>query len=173
MDLKYKDNNINIKEINKISFSYYYYEGHIKNYTFNGYGKLINTKTGDLYQGYFIDGLPNGKGKEETILNIYEGDFKDGKYHGIGNLIFKNELEYKGEFKNGEYYGFGNIDFENGDHYTGNFENSEYNGKGILNFKNGDYYHGNFKDGKYHGEGILKQGEFYFKGNFYNGDIMI
>ena len=40
---------------------------------------------GQIYEGQFRDGMPNGQGKETYPSgNSYIGDFVDGTYHGKG-----------------------------------------------------------------------------------------
>ena len=40
----------------------------------------------------------------------YEGEMKDGEYHGKGKLYCADgELQYEGEFKNSEYDGYGKL----------------------------------------------------------------
>ena len=37
----------------------------------------------------------------------YEGEFRDGKKHGVGKLVMKDGSFYEGEFKDGEMNGKG------------------------------------------------------------------
>ena len=52
----------------------------------NGKGKMIYTN-GDIYEGDFIDGIPNVKGKYTFSEDgVYEGDFANGSFNGKGIL---------------------------------------------------------------------------------------
>ena len=55
----------------------------------------------------------------------YEGEYKDGKYHGQGTETWSDGYKYEGEWKNGKR-----------------------NGQGILSLSDGDKYEGEWKDGE-------------------------
>ena len=59
---------------------------------------------------------------------FFEGEFKDGEYHGKGKLTFDNGDVYEGEFKDGEYHGMGKATLANGDVLEGIFQENEYLG---------------------------------------------
>ena len=44
----------------------------------------------------------------------YEGEHKDGKYHGQGTETWSDGDKYEGEFKNGKYHGQGTLTFPDG-----------------------------------------------------------
>ena len=51
-----------------------------------------------------------GEGRGKYIYphgGKYEGDWRNGKYHGQGTLTYPEGDEYVGEFKDGEYHGQG------------------------------------------------------------------
>jgi len=65
--------------------------------------------------------------------NYYIGQVKNGKPNGKGKIYGKNDiLIYEGDFMNGLYEGIGNIYLGNDKYYYGNFKNGKYNGKGVL-----------------------------------------
>eukprot|EP00009_Paramoeba_aestuarina_P018460 CAMPEP_0201529764 /NCGR_PEP_ID=MMETSP0161_2-20130828/42728_1 /ASSEMBLY_ACC=CAM_ASM_000251 /TAXON_ID=180227 /ORGANISM="Neoparamoeba aestuarina, Strain SoJaBio B1-5/56/2" /LENGTH=200 /DNA_ID=CAMNT_0047931737 /DNA_START=110 /DNA_END=709 /DNA_ORIENTATION=- len=137
---------------------------------------------GGVYDGLWVDGLPNGKGKYITPLMSFEGDFRNGSLRGRGTAKFTTGASYTGEWVNGamdgqgiyvnvtgdkyvgsfkrdRYHGNGKMEYKNGDLYVGKFLNSMAHGKGRLEFKKGDYFcifDGHFEEGLYHGEGTLK-----------------
>jgi len=45
-------------------------------------------KDGSIYEGFFANGLPNGKGRKinHEDLEVYTGDFVDGLKHGDGTV---------------------------------------------------------------------------------------
>ena len=80
----------------------------------------------------------------------YEGEWKNGKYHGQGIMTFPDGSMYEGEFKDGEYNGQGTFTFPDGGKYVGSW-------KGGLKW-NGTYYdqNGNIT-GKYVNGEWIKQ----------------
>ena len=120
----------------------------------------------------------------------YEGEIKNGLFHGQGTYYFVNGDKYVGEFKESLEHGQGTYYYANGDRYEGKFKEGLEHGKGILYYEDGDKYDGEFKNGLSHGKGIhyfedgdryegqfindfmLGQGTFYFKdGDRYEGEI--
>ena len=91
-----------------------------------GRGKLVNRETGGLYEGYFRDDIPFGIGR--IILqngDYYEGFTQNMKPEGKGLLVV-NEGKYifNGEFKNGLKHGIGEEQRENGVLIKGSFKNN-------------------------------------------------
>ena len=77
------------------------YIGEVKKGKPNGREKLfyIGSYDGDLYEGDFKDGEPDGKGKyTHKNGNIYDGDFVKDKAHGRGIFYCRNGDRYEGEF---------------------------------------------------------------------------
>ena len=79
----------------------------------------------------------------------YEGEIKDGKYHGQGTLFFYSYddiIKYEGEFKDGKYHGQGKLFY---------YYYKDYKAKRRQ-------YEGEFENGKYHGfihlHDLLKEG---------------
>lgn len=54
---------------------------------------------GDMYEGDYREGKPNGKGKY-TWKNIitYEGQFVEGYRHGKGIIKSPNGMKFEGDF---------------------------------------------------------------------------
>lgn len=109
-----------------------------------------------IYEGYFKEGFENGEGINYTKSldsNDYSfdiGEFKKDTWNGQMKVYHGNILIYDGETKNGNYhgkgtqyyYGTGNIQYE------GEFANSEYQGKGTLYDEQGNIIHkGEFVEG--------------------------
>jgi hypothetical protein len=78
----------------------------------------------------------------------YDGNFKDGKYHGQGILIIPNGNEYVGEFKNGKINGYGVYTWPDGSSYKGEWLDEKYHGYGIITYSDGKTKEGNFNNGK-------------------------
>ena len=97
-------------------------------------GQGILTHKDYKYDGEWLDGKRNGYGVLEknkpkkiksntNYIHLYEGYFKDDKFHGDGSLTYYNNIIWTGIFKDGKQ-------FEG--HY--NHENY-YNSNDILGFK--------------------------------------
>lgn len=134
------------------------YGGTFKNGEYDGY--FIFSSQHLIGTGVFIEGRLNGKGRIMYACGIsYEGDFKNGNYHGFGIKYI-----YKDNFKDGNYHGFGIDDIPYLSKYEGYWEYGKENGKGTYTNWNG-VYEGDYIDGKKHGYGILE----YSSGNKYDG----
>ena len=96
-----------------------------------------------IYEGGYLNGLRNGKGKEYNFINgelEYEGEFLNGKWNGKGKKYFRGQLDYEGEYINNIRNGKG----------------KEYDNKGILRYE-GEYLEGRKWSGKgYNNQGILE-----------------
>ena len=64
--------------------------------------------------------LDNGNGTE------YFGEFKNGKYHGVGIYTESNGYNYEGEFQKGKMHGQGEETFGGGSKYVGQFKDFKY-----------------------------------------------
>ena len=62
----------------------------------------------------------------------YEGDMKDGWYHGKGTFTYPSGVKYVGEFYKGQFHGKGTLIYKNGGYYEGVWEH----GKKVS----GDYF---------------------------------
>ena len=120
--------------------------------------------------------LREGKGLyQHSDGQSYLGEWHLGKMHGFGKLYFSNKkLRYEGDFKNGRFHGNGTeyaesqirereeeIEDEyikifkgNWIKYEGHFVDDKRSGPGRIYFRKG-WWRGNFKDGQPHGEGIF------------------
>jgi hypothetical protein len=111
------------------------------------YGDIYKNEDGDLYDGEFKDGKPNGHGKLTSAdTSVYEGEFKDGIPNGEGTYVGDGK-KYVGNFDDGLPSGYGKI-IENGEEYEGEFENGERHGKGKLKRANGEVSEVEYKNGK-------------------------
>ena len=72
----------------------------------NGIGKLYDVFSGELeFEGVFLKGKKwNGKGKcyNENFIILYEGEFLKGKLNGKGKEYKSRKLIFEGEYINGE-----------------------------------------------------------------------
>lgn len=133
---------------------------------------------GDLFEGYFLNGKKNGRGKYTWANgNVYDGNWVDGKCTGKGRISWSsgasfdgewkdNQMSegkysyadgsvYEGSFKNGKRDGYGNRIYKDGDKYEGRWQSGSRNGKGVYTWADGDVYDGEWKDDKRCGVGRM------------------
>ena len=133
---------------------------------------------GDLFEGYFINGKKNGRGKYIWANgNVYDGNWVDGKCTGKGRIswssgasfdgewkdnqmsegkyIYADGSVYEGSFKNGKRDGYGKRIYTSGDKYEGRWQSGSRNGKGVYTWADGDVYDGEWKDDKRCGVGRM------------------
>lgn len=138
----------------------------------------------------------NGVGKlEVNDGSIYEGRFREGKFHGNGKLTFSNKIWMESEFEDSvvkkvnkfnkpdgticegnwdsTLTGQGTCNLPDGSTYTGDFLNGDIEGKGSLRTidkKDGYTYKGGFLSNSFHGYGemVFNNGDSY-KGDFKDG----
>ena len=140
--------------------------------------------------------LYNSFNSENKVYKLYEGGFKNGKYHGEGvlynpeNLYDKEEIYederifdrytiksprviYKGGFYGGLYDGQGISYYDSGEiEYVGGWDAGKKSGKGTLYGKNSNIiYTGEWENGYYNGKGTLfdEKEELKYSGDFING----
>ena len=139
----------------------------------NGKGKMINLMDGSEYEGDVVQGKKEGKGilkfKDGTI---YEGEFKDDDFNGNGILKYNNGRKYEGNFKEGKMDGNGKFIWEDGKTYIGSYVNDKKHGQGKLIYNNDKYYEGSWVNNKQHGEGTLYLNGKFLKGQFRFGKII-
>ncbi|XP_027964055.1 MORN repeat-containing protein 1 [Eumetopias jubatus] len=99
----------------------------------------------------------------------YEGEWKGGKKHGQGKLLFKDGSYYEGKFVDGEITGEGcRLWASSGNTYSGQFVLGEPQGHGVMKYKAGGHYEGEFSHGLREGHGHLvdRDGQAYW-GSFH------
>ncbi|XP_013359630.1 PREDICTED: MORN repeat-containing protein 1 isoform X2 [Chinchilla lanigera] len=86
----------------------------------------------------------------------YEGEWKGGKKHGHGKLVFKDGSYYEGEFVDGEITGQGCRHWAwSGNIYAGQFVLGEPQGHGVMTYGAGGCYKGELCHGLREGQGVL------------------
>eukprot|EP00071_Canis_lupus_P033795 XP_022267352.1 MORN repeat-containing protein 4 isoform X1 [Canis lupus familiaris] len=89
-----------------------------------------------------------------------------------GSFTYSSGEEYRGEWKEGRRHGFGQLMFADGGTYLGHFENGLFNGFGVLTFSDGSRYEGEFAQGKFNGVGVfIRHDNMTFEGEFKNGRV--
>ena len=134
---------------------------------------------GDVYEGEFKDGTFHGKGVYHYLSehhlsagDKYEGGYRDGERHGKGTYYSQNGV-ISGEWTKNWMNGEGRYEFSNGESYEGQLvEGGIPDGRGVYAWTNGERYEGEYKQGERTGHGT------YFhmdgsetEGEFVNGEI--
>ena len=102
---------------------------------------------GDLFEGYFLNGKKNGRGKYTwTNGDVYDGNWVDGKRTGKGRITWSNGDTYEGEWKDGKLCGRGKL-IQYG---------KSPSGETYMKYS----YDGEWLDSKEHGHGICVEGDF-------------
>jgi hypothetical protein len=116
---------------------------------------------GDVFEGEWAAGMPNGKGTYYYLANNqhkgtkYVGDFNNGSRDGQGAYFYADGSRYVGEWRNDQKHGLGTYTDAEGGTYVGQFKEDNRNGEGTYIASNGDKYIGEFKFEKYHGQGTF------------------
>lgn len=149
------------------------YSGEFKHGLRHGKG-VLTRENQCMYDGYWCQGVRQGKGKEVVGNTVYEGEFMKGVRHGQGVLSrLDGQLIYSGEWKWGKKNGEGKELFKGGIEYQGSYLDNRCEGKG-KQFQNGVLlYEGEFVNGLREGEGVLYDdaGNVKMKGVFRRGKM--
>lgn len=97
-----------------------------------GRGILVK-KDGAIYEGWFRNNKFHGRGRVISAQgDMYDGELRDGKEYGHGTFIWADGSKYVGEMKDGERNGHGIYEWPDGEKYEGGFVNSKREGKGAF-----------------------------------------
>ena len=171
---------INIANYKHFSGKYVIYE--------NGIGKEYSFTDNKLkYEGEFLHGMRNGKGKEyKEDRVIFEGEYLNGKRNGNGKeyiyIGFLQKLDFEGSYLNGLRSGEGkeyqftkyNEDGDDGLAFEGSYLNGLRQGKGkeYFSITGSLIFEGEYSKGKRNGKGkeynINDEDELVFEGNYLN-----
>ena len=113
----------------------------------------------DTYEGEMIGKTRNGYGilRNQRNSEIYNGDWKMDKFHGIGAFTNSSCEKFEGFF---DYKNFGVLG-KKWKKYEGDFLEGKKQGLGRLYLGNDESFHGYFKDDMINGKGtfLRKNGE--------------
>ena len=102
--------------------------------------------------------------------STYQGDIKDGLFHGRGTWKLKEGGFYRGEFKDGLMHGEGRFEDQFGDVYEGQFSNGVATGEFTVTSKDPVYqYQGSLVAWRFEGQGTYQNEEERYVGEFDNG----
>lgn len=139
-------------------------------------GQLSGVDNGCSYEiGY----CGHGKLYLRNIHEVYEGDFLNNKYDGLGKLVKKEDNEYgeafsyEGSFSSGKFHGFGTLYDKNHKMiYNGEWSSGKRFGTGTAYNENGSIlYRGSWSSDNYDGFGTLfnTDGSVKYSGNWFHG----
>ena len=97
----------------------------------------------------------------------YQGEWKQGKKHGMGIFTLGDGSSYEGNFLNGEMTGIGLRRWADGSTYSGSFKFGEMEGEGLYISNTGEKYEGTMKNNQRHGDGELTKAS----GDVYQGEF--
>ena len=147
------------------------YKGEWRDDKPNGGGRM-EFPNNDLYEGEWKNGMMDGEGiyrfydlKKDEFTSSYEGQFAEGKRHGVGRMVFPNHTFYVGQWQGDKRVGSGFATFPNGDSFQGLWQNDQMM-RGVYALANGDRYDGEISDGKFNGYGKY----FFVDGKWYDGE---
>jgi serine/threonine protein kinase len=114
---------------------------------------------GSEYYGSLDSGRPTGKGTMifKKAGTRYDGDFKNGKRHGCGKVLYPPNSSYEyyiGQFENDKFEGLGTMRWKDGSEYRGQFRNYQCEGQGRIQLADGSVRSGEWKGGDLIGTNI-------------------
>ncbi|KRW99994.1 hypothetical protein PPERSA_05497 [Pseudocohnilembus persalinus] len=152
------------------------YEGEVDASLRNGYGIFNAPNQEAVYEGYWKDGMRDGKGKITFKSGaIYEGNFQQGKKNGDGKMTYPSGNYYEGQWQQDKKCGYGTMNWLTAkEKYYGNWKNNLQNGFGVHiwleNRGEGkqlrNRYEGEWLNGERHGFGTF----YYANGSKYEGE---
>ncbi|POM81354.1 Hypothetical protein PHPALM_689 [Phytophthora palmivora] len=147
------------------------YDGAWENDQRCGYGHCVISCGRETYSGQWRANAFHGTGQyTDAEGSIYEGEFVQGKKHGVGKVIapvvevqsdctIQNHTEqYSGEWRDGCREGLGDAIFADGSRYSGQWKDDLQDGEGTYSSTQGDQYVGQWHRGCREGSGVLTIG---------------
>ena len=108
---------------------------------------LFGQETGALYLYKTSSGLVWESIGDDKVQPKYNGEIKNGKPEGIGDLTAYDGEKYVGEWKDGKKHGQGTFYYTDGGVYVGEWKYGKRHGQGTRTSPNGKLV-GEYKDGK-------------------------
>ena len=110
-----------------------------------------------FYRGAFQNGLRHGSGLMIAITDgkktVYDGNFADDLFQGLGKFTYSNGDEYIGQWNKNLKEGEGTYRTTTGTCFIGTFLDDKME-RGKIQFGNGDSYCGSFKNNKFFGKAV-------------------
>ena len=122
---------------------------------------IVEWANGGRYEGEYRDGYWHGRGRyswkgtgEYTGREgRHEGQWRDGKAHGHGVKVWPDGGRYEGQWRDGKQHGRGTYTWPNGNRYEGEYRDGKAHGRGTYTWADGGRHEGEFRNGDFHGYG--------------------
>lgn len=124
-----------------------------------GFGVQVNPDN-TKYEGEWKNGNYHGRGtlwvkKRKNYIRTYVGNWNAGRMSGQGIYYYPDGNVYRGEWIQNVKSGPGKMEYSNGDIFTGEWVQDRQHGFGTTNYANGNVYEGLWFEGKKEGPGIF------------------
>ncbi|KAB0790854.1 hypothetical protein PPYR_14941 [Photinus pyralis] len=149
------------------------YEGGTSKRVMHGRGKY-KWADGSIYEGDFVCGFATGHGTlQYPDLTMYTGEFCNSLLHGYGVInVSASTLRYSGNWKGGKKHGQGWLLYETDDWYDGEWFEDQRQGVGVRSYKSGEIYQGHWSGGSQDGSGVFVWcSNDVYKGRWTNGKM--
>jgi hypothetical protein len=138
----------------------------------HGHGRLEYDEAGRWYEGDWKHGrwtgvgiLSNGDG------DFYKGGLKNDHKHGQGVMKFSDGRTFRGQYFNGQIVQ-GKMTYQDGSTYDGTWFEGMRHGTGRCVFADHSIYEGEFKNGEFHGRGRMSWNDGgWYEGEWINGEM--
>jgi hypothetical protein len=90
------------------------------------------------------------------IVSVFNGEMRNGRYNGTGELNTNDGLVYEGKWQDGRANGTGHLKLPSGEEYSGSFRNGKADGRGREFDVTGEVFEGTFRAGLRQGAGKTK-----------------
>ena len=94
----------------------------------HGICRKIHKNGDEIYEGQWCNGKLSGYGRKIGNIAYYIGDWKDGKRHGQGTIVYSDGTTYVGAFKDDMFHGPGKLTKADGTVYEGEWVQDHFNG---------------------------------------------
>ena len=102
----------------------------------------------NVYRGEFLEGRLHGRGLYRWAVGAcYDGELRDGRQHGSGTHTWPGHGRYQGEWRDGKRHGRGTYIWASGARYQGQWRDDKRNGRGTYTWGDGDAITCEWRDG--------------------------
>lgn len=92
-------------------------------------GRVVSASNeGSRLEVDYVGGAPNGRGVFTMGKTRYDGEFKNGAFHGKGVIVFDNGDRYEGDFVDTKFHGRGTYTAADGTRRSGNWVDGAFVG---------------------------------------------
>jgi hypothetical protein len=148
------------------------YEGQCQRGLRHGYGDNVWTTSGQVYTGEWVANQREGRGTHTWLDGrTVTGGWKSGQLHGRIFFTWPNGTTYDGDALHGQKHGRGTQIWNTGRTYSGQFQAGYAHGVGMLTESNQNKYRGQFQNGLRHGYGVQVWDNKLYEGEWYENNI--